>query len=154
MIKTYIINDVVWMILGLLVCIGGLKLGFGTFSQPRPGFLPLLVGLLLALLSFVDLISGLMGRGESTLIGKNKMWAEINWTKLILTVVVLFAYAIFFRILGFFIVTILLLLILFQLLERRSWWIAFFISGVTTVLFYFVFKVGLACQLPEGVFGF
>lgn len=152
--KTFVINDILWMILALLVCIGGIKLGFGTFSQPRPGFMPLLAGLLLGLLSFLDLISGLKGQWESFRIEKNKIWAEINWTKLVLTVVALFAYTIFFHTIGFFIGTIILLLLLFQLVERKSWWVAFSISAVTTILFYLTFKVGLACQLPEGVFGF
>jgi len=152
--KTFVINDILWMILALMVCIGGIKLGFGAFSQPRPGFMPLLAGLLLGLLSFLDLISGLKGQWESFRIEKNKIWAEINWTKLILTVGALFAYTIFFHIIGFFIGTIILLLLLLQLVERKSWWIAFSISVVTTILFYLTFKVGLACQLPEGVFGF
>ncbi len=152
--KTFVVNDILWMILALLVCIGGIKLGFGTFSQPRPGFMPFLAGLLLGFLSLLDLIYGLKGPWESFRVEKSKIWAEISWTKLIFTVVVLFAYTIFFRTIGFFIGTIILLVLLLQLLERKSWWVAFSISVVTTILFYLTFKIGLACQLPEGVFGF
>jgi len=151
--KTFIINDIFWMGVALFFCIGGLKLGFGTFKQPHAGFMPFLVGLFLGLLALVDLISGVLSQWKSE--KKDKMiWAQISWPKVILTVLVLFAFTVFFTTLGFFIGTFLLLLFLFRVMERRRWWIVFMASAATTALFYLVFKVGLESQLPQGFLGF
>ena len=136
----------------MLTCIGGLKLGFGTFRQPHAGFMPFLSGLLLALLALADLISGLSGQWKAE-IGKKNIWTEIRWSNLILTLAVLFAYTAFFTTLGFLIGTFLLLLFLFRVMESRPWWIILMASALTTALFYLGFKVGLSSQLPRGFLG-
>jgi hypothetical protein len=43
--KTYLINDFVRIGFVMLVCILGSKLGFGSFHQPRAGFMPVLSAL-------------------------------------------------------------------------------------------------------------
>jgi len=151
--KTFLINDIVWITFALLVCLGGLKLGFGTFQQPHAGFMPFLSGLFLGLLALVDLISGLLGQWKAEF-GERNVWAEISWAKVISTLVVLFVYTAFFTTLGFFIGTILLLLFLFRVMEPRPWLKIFMASAVTTSLFYLGFKVGLDSQLPRGFLGF
>jgi len=151
--KTFLINDIFWITLALIVCIGGLKLGFGTFQQPHAGFMPFLSGLLLGLLALVDLISGLLNQWREEK-GDREIWSEINWAKIIITLAVLFIYTALFSVLGFIIGTILLLLFLFRLMEPRPWWIVFSASLVATGLFYVGFKIGLDSQLPRGLLGF
>ncbi len=141
------------MALGIALSIGGVKLGFGSFHSPKPGFMPVLLGILLAVLALIDLISGSMGKWKA-IIGEKNAWADTNWVKLCLTAGVLLAYVVFFNTLGFIVSTMLLLLFLFQGLQRRSWWIGICLSVGITVLFYFGFKTGLDCQLPDGIFGF
>ncbi len=151
--RTYLINDMVWIGFALLVCIGGLKLGFGSFHQPQAGFMPFLSGLLLGVLAAVDLISGVMNqwKEEKT---DNEIWSGINWWKLILTLVTLFLYTALFSTLGFVVGTVLLLLFLFRVMEPKAWWIVFIASLLTTALFYLGFKIGLDSQLPGGLLGF
>jgi hypothetical protein len=141
------------MALALLACVGGLKLGFGTFHQPQAGFMPFLSGLILGLLALVDLISGLLTQWKGEKEDK-EIWSEIGWGKILLTLAVLFIYTALFSVLGFIIGTILLLLFLFRLMEPRSWWIVLSASLVTTGLFYVGFKIGLDSQLPRGLLGF
>jgi hypothetical protein len=151
--KTFLINDILWMTLALFVCIGGLKLGFGTFPQPHAGFMPFLSGLLLGLLALVDLIYGLLNQWKAEKSDK-EIWSEIGWGKIITTLAVLFIYTALFSVLGFIIGTILLLLFLFRVMEPRPWWIVATASLVTTGLFYVGFKIGLDSQLPRGILGF
>lgn len=151
--KTFLINDIFWMTLALFACLGGLKLGFGTFHQPQAGFMPFLAGLLLGLLALVDLISGLLTRWKREK-GDKEIWSEIGWGKITITLAVLFIYTALFSPLGFIIGTILLLLFLFRLMEPRRWWIVLTASLVTTGLFYIGFKIGLDSQLPRGLLGF
>lgn len=151
--KTFIFNDIFWMALALCFCIGGFKLGFGSFKQPHAGFMPFLAGLIIGLLALVDLISGVFNQWKTE--KEDKMiWAQVSWPKVILTLTVLFAYTVFFTTLGFFIGTFLLLFFLFQVMERKRWWRVSIASAATTILFYLVFKVGLESQLPRGFLGF
>lgn len=151
--KAYLINDLVWICVAFFVCLGGLRLGFGTFRQPHAGFMPFICGLLLGILALADLILGLIGQWQAEKTDK-EIWAEVNWKKMISTLVVLFSYIAFFNTLGFFIETILLLLFLLRLMAPRPWWINFIISTVITSLCYLGFKVGLESQLPRGPLGF
>jgi len=151
--KTYLLNDLVWMSLAFLVCLGGLKLGFGTFQQPQAGFMPFLSGLLLGLLALADLSSGFIDQWKTEK-GDKEIWAGIDWRKLLLTMIVLFGYTALFSILGFIIGTILLLLFLFRVMEPKPWWLILITSLITTTLLYLMFKVGLDSQLPRGFWGF
>ena len=151
--KTFLINDLVWMGLALLVCWGGLKLGFGSFSQPQAGFMPFLTGMVLGLLALGDLVSGLT-RQWKTEKGDPEIWAHIHWGKLLLTAGVLFLYTAFFTTVGFLIATIFLLLYLYRVMEPKPWKFVIFASLVTTFLFYMGFKIGLESQLPRGPLGF
>jgi len=136
----------------LLVCLGGLKLGFGTFHQPQAGFMPFSAGLLLGVLALVDLISGVAGQWKNERSDK-EIWANVSWVKLFLTVTVISLYTAFFSAIGFVIGTILLLFFLFRVMEPRPWWIILLASLITTGLFYLGFKVGLDSQLPGGFLG-
>ncbi len=151
--RTYWINDLVWITLALLVCIGGLKLGFGSFQQPQAGFMPFLAGLLLGVLALMDLASGWMGRWKEEKEDR-KIWSEIDWRKIILTMAVLFVYVFLSSILGFVIGATLLLIVLFRMMEPRPWWVILLASLTTIGLFYLVFQIGLEGQLPRGPFGF
>jgi putative tricarboxylic transport membrane protein len=151
--KTLIVNDVVWMLLAFLVCLGGLKLGFGTFSDPGAGFLPLISGVILGLLALIDLGSGLIGKWKLGFEEKN-YFTGIDWKKLIVTLAVLFGYVIFFEILGFIIATIIALFFLFEMFEPIPWWEALIMSVITSGLSYLLFKIGLDCQLAEGILAF
>ena len=135
------------------MCIGGLKLGFGSFQQPQAGFMPFLAGLLLGFLALLDLASGFMNRWKEEKEDKT-IWSEINWGKLILTMGLLFVYTFLSSTLGFIIGTILLFLYLFRMMEPRPWWVVLLASLTTTGLFYLVFQIGLESQLPRGFWGF
>ena len=151
--KTFLINDLVWIVFASAACYGGLKLGFGSFQQPHAGFMPFLSGLLLGLLALADLISGL-AKGWRDEKKDSDIWANINWGKLLLTLALLFIYTALFSTLGFVITTVLLLFFFFRAMEPRPWWIVAVSSVTCTGLFYLAFKVGLGSQLPSGIFGF
>jgi hypothetical protein len=151
--KTFLINDLVWIGFASTVCYGGLKLGFGSFSQPQAGFMPFLAGLVLASLALADLVSGLIRQWQSDR-GDSEIWAHIHWGKLLLTVAVLFLYTFLFTTVGFVIATIFLLCYLYRVMEPKPWKLVIFASLVTTLLFYVGFKIGLESQLPRGPWGF
>lgn len=132
---------------------GGLCLGFGTFHNPKPGFMPFLSGFFLGLLALIDLISGLLRQWKTEKEDK-EIWSGINWGKLILTFAVLFAYAISLSRIGFILGTTPLLIFLFIIMKLRPWWVLLLTSGVTMGLFYLVFRIVLSIPLPLGFAGF
>ncbi|MBP1714082.1 MAG: hypothetical protein H6Q42_2285 [Deltaproteobacteria bacterium] len=151
--KTYLVNDLVWITFAFVVCLGGLKLGFGSFHAPQAGFMPFLAGLLLGILAIVDLVQGFLRKWERDKSDK-VIWADIHWGKLLITLTALILYTVLFSTLGFLIGTFFLLLFLYQVMERKSWGVVLIASGVTTGLFYVAFKIGLDSQLPRGFLGF
>lgn len=151
--KTYLIHDIVWIGFAALVCLGGLKLGFGSFQQPHAGFMPFLAGLILGLLSLADLIHGMVNHWKHEKADK-EIWPSIHRGKLFFTLILLLTYTLLFNRLGFIVATIPLLFFLFRLMEPRSWWVALTASIATTGLFYLGFRMGLDSQLPSGFFGF
>ena len=151
--KTYLVNDLVWITFAFVVCLGGLKLGFGSFHAPQAGFMPFLAGLLLGILAIVDLVQGFLHKWERDKSDK-VIWADIHWGKLLVTLTALILYTVLFSTLGFLIGTFFLLLFLYQVMERKSWGVVLIASGVTTGLFYVAFKIGLDSQLPRGFLGF
>jgi putative tricarboxylic transport membrane protein len=151
--KTYLFNNLIWISFSVAVCIGGLKLGFGSFKSPQAGFMPFLAGLLLGVLALADLIQGSLNKWKADKDDK-VIWADINWAKLLITLGALILYTALFSTLGFIVGTFLLLLFLYQVMERKSWLTVLIASGVTTILFYVAFKIGLDSQLPRGFLGF
>ena len=151
--KTYLINDLVWIGFGSLVCIGGLKLGFGSFQQPLAGFMPCLAGLLLGVLALIDLCAGLVRQWKAEKADK-EIWENINWGKLFLTLGGLIVYTLLFSRLGFMVGTFLLLIFFYRMMAKRRWWITVLAGAGTTGLFYLIFKIGLDSQLPSGFLGF
>ena len=46
-------SSLVWLGIGLLICVGSLELSLGTFHHPGPGFLSFFAGLIVGVLALV-----------------------------------------------------------------------------------------------------
>ena len=115
--------------------------------------MPFLSGLVLGLLAFIDLVSGILNRWKEEK-KDNEIWADIHWGKILLTLAFLSVYTALFTTLGFTLSTIGLLLFLFRVMEPKPWGVVLISSVVCTGLFYVGFKIGLESQLPRGFLGF
>lgn len=153
--RSYIINDIVFILFSSFICIGSLRFkgGIGTVQEPGPGFMPFLAGMILGLLALIDLISQVRSGESSPKEGKG-VWAGISWPKLIPAVFFLFLYTAVMDRLGFSLSTTLYLLAFFRLSGVESWRTNVLASIGTTAIFYVGFKIGLECQLPRGFLGF
>jgi putative tricarboxylic transport membrane protein len=150
------LDGVVWLVLGILMCVDAIKLRLGNFHTPGPGFLPFLSGAFLGILGLILIFPTIFARlGEES---KNEeplvVW---NWKKLInpfLALLILFVYILLLEPLGFIITTFVCMLLLFKLSEPKKWLKPLILSASTSVLSYLLFSVWLRCQFPRGLIKF
>ena len=150
------LDGLVWLVLGIGLCIGSVRLKLGDFHTPGPGFMPFLSGALLGIFGFI-LIFATTRSGEGKEAKEQKTPVIWNWKKLIspfLTLLILFLYISLLEPLGFILTTFICLLFLFKLSEPKKWLMPIVLSFATTFLSYLLFSVWLQCQFPKGIFAF
>jgi len=143
-------GGVIWTILGIALGIGSLRLGFGTFHKPGPGFMPLLTGCLLTLLGL--LLTLLHIRKHSIESGdKNGVSLKSFWGKGAFSLAASFLYVFLLDPLGFVLATFLLIFSLLKIMGTRKWVTPILISIVTVGVSYFIFEVWLRINFPKGI---
>jgi putative tricarboxylic transport membrane protein len=146
-------SSLVWLVFGILICLGSLRLSLGNFHNPGPGFLPFITGAILASLSFIIFLqAGRTGEAQATerpfLVDRQKAG------KATLTLIALLAYAIGMDYLGFLVSTTIFLAFLLWVVEPQRWYIVIFGSVLATVASYTIFEILLKSPLPKGIFEF
>jgi len=142
----------IWLLFAMYICVESIRLPLGSFRDPGPGFLPLLVGILLGALS---LISFFQARTAKLPESSEPWYPRKRWKNLVWVLGALLAYAGILDALGFLVSTFLLLILLFRSsLEPRSWPWAVGGSLIASVSCYVVFELWLRTQLPKGFLGF
>ncbi len=126
------------------------KFPFGSFDNPGPGFLPLSVGIILFLLSFILFIQTLL-KGEE---GRKILWTKGATARVLLILASLVVYGILLESLGFMLMTFLLMGFLLLVIGSQRILLAILISLASSIGCYAVFQLWLEVQLPKGVFGF
>jgi len=136
-------------VIGLLFCIGGLSVGIGSLASPGEGFLPLVAGATLLLLSLAFAIQRFSGKGPRRDV--KSFWPEAK-SKLRVAYVLgaILIYVAVFEWMGFALATFILFLFLLKTIDPVSWPNAFLLSFLVTLFGFFLFQVWLHVQLPEG----
>jgi putative tricarboxylic transport membrane protein len=146
-------GSLAWLIFGILICFGSLRLNLGNFRNPGPGFLPFITGAILTGLSIlVFLHSRRTGeaRGEPKPFLANRQKAM----KAIWTLTALLAYAVGMDYLGFLVSTTLFIAFLLGAVEPQKWYVVMFGSILSSVASYTIFEILLKSPLPKGIFDF
>jgi putative tricarboxylic transport membrane protein len=136
--------------LAAYVTVSGLRLGFGAWHEPGPGFLAVLSGLLLGGLAALWGLMVLLrrwGDGEAV---KRFIPDAGGLRKVSLTTAALAAFALALEPLGFPLATLLFMLFLLRVIEPQPWGLTVTLSIVTVLLCTVVFQVWLQVQFPDG----
>jgi putative tricarboxylic transport membrane protein len=148
-----IITSIAWLIISILILVESLDLELGTLNFPGPGLFPFLTSIAMALLSGLLLWSsvtkGMVNNDRIEVWGK-----DINWRKIILTLLSLFIYVFLLSKLGYLLATFLLLIFLFKIIEPQKWSVAILSSSLAVLVTYVIFNWWLQAQFPEGLLGF
>ena len=148
-------GGLIWLILGIGIIIGSIKLNLGNLHKPGPGFMPFLSGSLLGILGLILLIYTTLSKGLwEEEVKDRKIKVKGNWKIFLLTLVALFAYVILLEPLGFILATFLFLFSTFKITEQKKWLVPLVFSVSTVILSYILFSVWLKCQFPRGIFRF
>lgn len=143
------ISAAVWLVVGVVIAIGGSRLQFGTWDTPGPGFVPTLTGVALAGLAGAVLFTEWQAaRAHPKAPGAAFHWQPV--ARLVGTMVALFAYALLLMPLGFVLTTLLVLGFLFRGIARLGWVASLASTIAATVLSYVLFSVWLKVPFPPG----
>jgi hypothetical protein len=144
------IGGLFWLAVGFFVLVTAYKrLDFGTFREPGSGFIFILAGTFLIILSLVDLVTTYLKRFDS----KYPIWSALRWQKVILVLMGLSLYSFFYDQIGFTFSSFLLMLFLFKSVEPTRWWVAIASSLIATIMVYLIFGVWLKINFPKGILG-
>lgn len=126
------------------------KLPFGSFATPGAGFLPIMVGVLMFLLSLILFIQSFSKEEE----GRKALWAKGGTGRVLLILLSLVLYGLFLEKLGFILTTFLLMGFLLLAIGKVRKSVVILLSLISSLGCYGVFQVWLNVQLPKGIFGF
>ncbi len=145
-------SSLVWLAFAGLICLESLRLPIGSLREPGPGFLPLVVGVLLGGLSGVCFLRAGVEASKQA----NVAWySRERWKNLVWILLALFAYAGVLDFLGFVVSTFLLLVFLFRFgITPQRWVWAVGGGAIASLSCYAVFELWLRTQLPKGILGF
>lgn len=149
-VKAIHVTAVLFTLLGLFVVWECRKLPYWSEFGPGAGFMPLWIGILLALLSMALVIQLLRLKDEGVpqrvfLTGwkdSRRVWLIIlGWCSMGLLI----------RWLGFHLPSVLFVFFAVGFVERKPWWVALTVAVLTVLSFYLIFDVLLNSDLPRGV---
>jgi len=126
------------------------KLRIGNFRVPQTGFFPRVLGLLLVLLTVVELVRAL--RQTATTRGPGKIDGE-GWFRIGATLAIMLGFALVLEWLGFLLATFALMVLLLRAIEAPRWPKVLVVALVTSVLSYGLFAWLLGVPLPAGILG-
>ncbi|RYX85345.1 MAG: tripartite tricarboxylate transporter TctB family protein [Bradyrhizobiaceae bacterium] len=141
-------TGVIGLGLGVFVIRSGLKLKLGTINDPGSGFMLFYLGLLMCAFA-VSIILASVTEGGPTF---GSRWEDVRWSKPVLIIVCLIAYAFALEPLGFLIATIPLMLLLLRIIDPVRWTLAVPLAILAPVGVWWVLKHGLSIMLPTGTF--
>ena len=152
-VKFRLDNSELWggligLALGGFVIWSGLKLKLGTINDPGAGFVLFYTGILMCLFAASITIAALTEGGPTL----GSRWANTRWTKPLLVIVCLIAFAFALNPLGFLLSSIPLMLLLLRVVDPVRWPLAIPIALLVPLGMWWVLKRLLLIQLPSGIF--
>jgi putative tricarboxylic transport membrane protein len=133
------------------VIIESLSMDLSSEYGPGPGFFPLGLGIILAVLSFLLIVENLNPRKKDKASPFKKKKGIYSAG---LALLGLIGYALLIKVLGYLITTFLLVIFLMGVVARDKVRTTLLTAIGVTLLLFLIFQVGLNVHLPKGPFGF
>jgi putative tricarboxylic transport membrane protein len=142
-----LISSIVLLVFAVVTFLEATKMPFGSLTEPKPGFGPMILAIFLALFSLI-----LLGQAVREKRGEKQPFflKSKSWKRVVLAIGALLAYAFLYEFLGHKLTTFLLLVFFLRLIEPMKWWLVLVIAFFSSLAFYLVFGVLLSIPLPIG----
>jgi hypothetical protein len=140
--ESEVVGSLFWMAVGIFFAIGGVRLNVGTLRNPGPGFLPVIMAMILIFSSLFTLARGL--------IRPVRPISRFPWRRHALMIASVFFYGLLLELVGFLLSTFITMLILFGLSRGKSGWTMVFIyAAITALAGWLVFSMALNIPFPS-----
>lgn len=150
MIKRNLFSSLFFILFSLYICWQSIDLGFGSFAKPGPGFISLLAGISLGLISLIIFVGAVL----ATKTAEHPSKQHIPWSPLLITFASLVGFTILVKPLGFNLTAFLFLVTLLRAVAKKGWTVTLLASFGIALGTYVIFELFLQSQLPEGFLGF
>ena len=135
------------LLLGGVVVVLSLKLGFGALAKPGPGLVPFLSGSLILISALILVLSREKAAGEKSSFNRREMKIHLS------LMVVFVCWIMVMPVLGYVLVTFIATFLFSKIMELEGWVKPLFLSIGTTLLSYLLFDYFLYLDLPRGLLG-
>ncbi len=142
-------SSLFWLVAAIGIVFLSLKYGVGSFHEPGPGFITFFAGAILILLSLALFFSNFRDRADRSSL--RSLWAGLETEKVLYVLLLLVAYVLFLKPVGFLISTFLLLILLFRVKGSYRLKTVLLMSLFVTAGSYLVFEIWLKAQFPKGI---
>lgn len=142
-------GGLVGLALGIFVVWSGTRLKIGTINDPGSGFVLFYTGLLMCVFAGTIIVSAVTEGGPTVA----SRWNGMRWTKPLVVIACLTAFAFVLTRLGFLLSAIPLLLLLLRVIDPVRWTVAIPLAVLAPLASWWVLKRALLIQLPSGIFG-
>ncbi|MDA8125673.1 MAG: tripartite tricarboxylate transporter TctB family protein [Deltaproteobacteria bacterium] len=143
-----------WLAIGLGLSVWTLtSYKIGSLTQPETGYLPLILGIILILLSLILIIGQFQNAPGASGSDEPAAAAPLVGWRVAYTVLVMVVAALFFEQVGYLLTFFALVVLLMKGVARQSWTRVLATALLTTVAVYIVFVRLLEVQLPRGFWG-
>jgi hypothetical protein len=147
-------NDLVaatfWLFIGLFFSILSATYPIGNLYRPGPGFVPLILGMLLIFLSLILFRKSKRSRSLPIVAFSS---SPGRWKKVAYTVLILILAACFVETIGYLFTIFLLVAFLMRAVEPQSWRATLLTAFSAALAIYLVFDLLLKQSLPRGPLG-
>jgi hypothetical protein len=147
--KRDLISGSFFFILGIYLIGGGSKLQFGSFSTPKTGFFPVILGVSLIFLSVISIGKALASERSK----ENHLFFKTNSLKIVFLFSTMIAYGVLVEIVGFLGTTFLWFSSIMLILKSGSPIKAFLYGAFASFACYVLFNILLQGQFPRGFVG-
>ena len=150
--KNDLISSLFWLGVGVIFCVGAIRLGLYN-GMPGAGLFPFMAGIILICLSIMFLIFTITKGKEGEIVREKFFPEKDSLRKVLSSVFALFAYQMALEPLGYLLTTFLFMIFLLIFIEPQRWMISITIAFLTTGSSYTIFVFLLNVRLPKGIFG-
>ena len=147
-------SAIFWLVISVGVCIHSIQLGVGSFPNPGVGFLFFWSGVVMGMLSILLLMKGWQGQRKEQAKSQEKVFGKVDWLKIGGVLFALVIYGFLFEWLGSLLSTTFFIAFLLRTIEVKKWYTVIFVSVVSSLSTYVLFRILLQVRLPAGILGF